>query len=282
MGAWGTAISSNDTYADIYVEFFNLYNDGLDVTEISKKLIADNQETIYDTDDCNNFWFALAKAQWECKQLDKDIFNRVKKGIETGADLEVWRQLEADEKDIKKRKAILKKFLTDLQTEKPKAKSRKKKIIRQPIFEKGDCVIFELENKNYGGAIVLEAIKDTELGLNLIALTRINSKVKPLLIDFENSEILTKSFANWKNEIEIGWCYAIGIKTDKTEYEVLGKIKVDFNYPVNVGSGYYFNGTIDKMKEYAQNQFEYEKDNPKPPKKLTVKELIKKKGWKFW
>ena len=101
MGAWGTAISSNDTYADIYCEFFDLYNDGLDVAEISKKLIADNQETINDTDDCNNFWFALAKAQWECKQLDKDIFDRVKKVIETGADLEVWRQLDADEKDIR-------------------------------------------------------------------------------------------------------------------------------------------------------------------------------------
>jgi len=74
MGAWGTAISSNDTYADIYGEFFDFYNDGLDVAEISQKLIAANQETINDKDDCNNFWFALAKAQWECKQLDKDIF----------------------------------------------------------------------------------------------------------------------------------------------------------------------------------------------------------------
>lgn len=282
MGAWGTAISSNDTYSDIYSDFFDLYNDGLDVAEISKKLIADNQETINDTDDCNNFWFALAKAQWECKQLDKDIFERVKKVIENGADLEVWRQLDADEKDIKNRKVFLEKFLADLQTERLKAKPRKKKIIRQPVFEKGDCVTFILENGNYGGAIVLEAIKDTELGLNLIALTRINSKGKPTLKDFENSEILSKSFANWKNDIEIGWCYAIGLKTDKTEYEVLGKIKVDINYAVNVGAGYYFNGTIDKMKEYAQNQFEYENDYPKPPITLTVKELIKKKGWKFW
>lgn len=282
MGAWGTAISSNDTYADIYSEFFDLYNDGLDVEEISKKLIADNQETIDDTDDSNNFWFALAKAQWECKQLDNDIFARVKNVIETGADLEVWRHLDADEKDIKKRQVVLDKFLADLQTERLKAKSRKKKIIRQPVFEKGDCVTFRLGDGNYGGVIVLEAIKDTELGLNLIALTRINSKGKPILNDFENSEILTKSFANWKSDIEIGWCYAIGLKTDKTEYEVLGRIKVNINYAVNVGSGYYFNGTIDKMKEYAQNQFEYEKDNPKPPKKIIAKELIKKKGWKFW
>ena len=116
------------------------------MAEISKKLIAANQETINDKDDCNNFWFALAKAQWECKQLDKDIFDRVKKIVEAGADLEVWRQLDADEKDIKKRKVVLDKFLADLQTERPKAKSRKKKIIRHPLFDKGDCLTFKLEN----------------------------------------------------------------------------------------------------------------------------------------
>lgn len=187
MGAWGTAISSNDTYADIYGEFFDLYNDGLDVAEISKKLIAGNQETINDTDDCNNFWFALAKAQWECKQLDKDIFDRVKKVVATGADLEVWRQLDADEKDTKKRKVVLDKFLADLQTERPKAKSRKKKIIRQPVFDKGDCLTFKLENGNYGGAVVLEAIKDSEYGHNLIATTRINQTNKPTKKDFENA-----------------------------------------------------------------------------------------------
>jgi hypothetical protein len=51
MGAWGTAISSNDTYADIFDEFFELYNDGLEVVEISKRLIQNNQETINDPDD---------------------------------------------------------------------------------------------------------------------------------------------------------------------------------------------------------------------------------------
>lgn len=172
MGAWGTAISSNDIYADTYTEFFDMFNDGLNVAEISKKLIANNQEIINDTDDCNNLWFALAKAQWECKQLDKGIFDRVKKIVETGADLEVWRQLDADEKAIKKRKVIFDKFLADLQIERPKAKSRKNKIIRQPVFQKGDCLTFKLENGNYGGAVVLEAIKDSEYGYNLIATTR--------------------------------------------------------------------------------------------------------------
>ena len=127
MGTWGTAISSNDTYADIYDEFFALYNDGQSVEEISKKLIADNQEIINELDDSNNFWFALAKAKWECKQLDTELLERVKKIIETGSDLEVWRRLDADEKDIKKRKIVLDKFLADLQTERPKVNREKRK-----------------------------------------------------------------------------------------------------------------------------------------------------------
>src|SRR5688572_19084112 len=189
MGAWGTAISSNDTYADIYDEFFDLYNDGESVVDISKKLIADNQEIINEPDDCNNFWFALAKAQWECKQLDTEILKRVRKIIETGSDLEVWRRLDAEEKDIKKRKVVLGKFLADLQTEKPKAKSRKKKVLKQSPFEKGDCLTFRLANGNYGGAVVLEAINDTEYGHSLIATTRINQPTKPVKSDFENAEV---------------------------------------------------------------------------------------------
>lgn len=63
MGAWGTSISSNDTYADIYETFFDRYNEGEEVFEISKKLISHNEEIINDQDDSNNFWFALAKAQ---------------------------------------------------------------------------------------------------------------------------------------------------------------------------------------------------------------------------
>ncbi|MFV8331767.1 hypothetical protein [Flavobacterium sp. GSP14] len=63
MGTWGNAISSNDTYADIYNTFFEMYNDGFSVNEISKRLILENRETIENTDDSNNFWFALSKSQ---------------------------------------------------------------------------------------------------------------------------------------------------------------------------------------------------------------------------
>ncbi|MES2448553.1 MAG: hypothetical protein V4546_15300 [Bacteroidota bacterium] len=282
MGAWGTAISSNDTYADIYGGFFDLYNDGFDVAEISKRLIAENQETINDKDDCNNFWFALAKAQWECKQLDKEIFNRVKKVVETGSDLEVWRQLDADEKDIKKRKVVLDKFLADLQTERPKAKSRKKKIIRQPVFDKGDCLTFKLGNGNYGGAVVLEAIKDSEYGHNLIATTRINQPNKPTKKDFENAEVLVMNYASWDNKPNVKWYLPIRHKQTAHLIEIVENIEVQVNYDIK-NSMLGFVGDFDIwIIQVVDQQLKSEETKPRSTTKQTIKELTKKSKWKLW
>ena len=283
MGTWGTAISSNDTFADVYGSFFDLYNNGLKVRDISKKLIEENQETIDDTDDCNNFWFALAKAQWECKELEKELFHRIKNIVETDADLEVWRNLDADEKDIKKRKQVLEKFLSELEKEKPKAKAKKKKIIRQPKFEKGTCLTFLLSNGNYGGAVVLEAINDTELGLNLIATTRLNHPYKPSLQDFENSQVLILSFPHWKNHPDINWHYLISLKRDKLNVDVVGKLSIEIDYdPKDYGKDYHYGGSIDQMKKKIEMQFVYEQNNPKTQKVISIKKLTKKSKWKLW
>lgn len=283
MGAWGTAISSNDTYADIYGEFFDLYNEGLSVAEISNKLISDNQDVINDPDDANNFWFALAKAQWECKELDKDIFQRVRQIIETGQDLEVWRQLDADEKDIKKRKVVLDKFLADLQTERPKAKARKKKVIRQPVFEKGDCLTFKLADGNYSGAVVLEAIKDTEYGYNLIASTRINQPHKPTKKDFENAEVLIINYASWDNKANVCWYLPVQHKGIAHLVEKVDNIEVQKTYDRNTsmlsGVGDFDIWFID----VANKQFQSEKTKPRPTDRQTIKEWTGKKGkWKLW
>lgn len=280
MGTWGTAVSSNDTYADIYGEFFDLYNDGLDAKEISKKIIADNQEIINDND--NNFWFALAKAQWECKQLDKEIFDRVEKIIETGADLEVWRQLEADEKDIKKRKVVLEKFLADLQIERPKAKSRKKKIIRQPIFEKGDCLTFKLEKGNYGGAVILEAIKDSQYGYNLIATTRINQPNKPTKKDFENAEILVINFASWHNEPSVKWYLPIRHKHIAHLIETIDNLDVQKDYDIN-SSMFGFMADFDiHIIQTIDTQIKFEETTSRSTIKQTIKQLTKINKWKLW
>jgi len=281
MGAWGTAISSNDTFADTYGSFFDLYNDGLDVKQISKILIDRNKQTIEDPEDSNNFWFALAKAQWECKQLNSELFEIVKQIIESGADLNVWRELDAEPKDIVKRKIALDKFLADIQTEKPKAKSRKKKVIKQPVFEKGDCLTFKLANGNYGGAVVLEAIKDTVYGHNLIATTRINQPNKPTKKEFENADVLFVNYANLDDKPNVNWYNPIRHKQSENLIERIGTIEVQFQYD----SREYSYGFVSDFKLWfigvADQQFESEKTNPRSKIKQTIRELTRSKKWKF-
>jgi hypothetical protein len=282
MGTWGTGISSNDTYADIYDDFFELYDDGLSVDEITKRLIASNQETINEPESSNDFWFALAKAQWECKQLDTDVFKKVQTIIVTGSDLEVWRRQDADEKTIAKRKTVLEKFLAQLQTERPKAKSRKKKVIRQPVFAKGDCLIFKLANGNFGGAVILEAIKDTEYGYNLIATTRINQPNKPTAKDFENAEVLIMTYDDWNEKPCVQWYLPVRHKKSSHLIETVDTIKVDINYNPNKSLNVYMADFDVSVIEAANKQFTLEETAPRSNKRQTIKELTKKNKWKFW
>lgn len=256
MGTWGPGISSNDTYADIYDEFFELYDDGLSVNEITKRLTASNQETINEPDSSNDFWFALAKAQWECKQLDTEVFQKVQTIIITGSDLEVWRRQDADEKTIAKRKIVLEKFVAQLQTERPKAKSRKKKVIRQPVFEKGNCLIFKLANGNFGGAVVLEAIKDTEYGYNLIVTTRINQLNKPTAKDFENAEVLIMTYDDWNEKPCIQWYLPVRHKNSAHLIEIVDTIKADINYNPNKSFNVYMADFDVSVIDAANKQFE--------------------------
>ena len=284
MGTWGTAISSNDIYADIYNSFFEMYNDGLEVDEISNKLISENQELIKDPSDSDDFWFAIAKAQWECKALNQKVLNQVKKSIENGSNLQIWKDKDASSTDLKKRETNLNKFLEKIQIKKSKAKPRKNKKILQPIFEKGDCLAFKFPNGKYGGAIVLEAIKNTEYGHNLIALTRLNQIDKPTINDFKKSEILFYDFGNWKNEIGIMWYYPIHHSKMESTPEVLFNIPIKIKYDIDSKSNdFTMMSNFDIwVVEIAFDQFSFEESSPKPSRQQKTKEFISKNKWKFW
>jgi len=124
MGTWNTAINGNDTFLDIYQNFFDLYNQGQKPVDISKQLQEDFKDMFNDYGDRNNSLFGLALAQWETKSLDPTIFKQVKEIIESGNDLEIWKGLDADERTIKKRQTVLEKFLIKISSEREKPKQR--------------------------------------------------------------------------------------------------------------------------------------------------------------
>lgn len=124
MGTWNNKIDGNDTFQDIYQNFFDLYNQGQNPADVSKQIQDDFAEMFNDYDDRNNSLFGLALAQWETKSLNPTIYKQVKEIIETGNDLEVWKGLGADEKTLKLRKVTLDKFLTQISTDREKPKRR--------------------------------------------------------------------------------------------------------------------------------------------------------------
>lgn len=282
MGAWGNGIMDNDTSSDIYEDFIELYNEGEDPNNISKSLIKDNQELIENPDDCNNFWFALALAQWETKSLNSVVFDKVKVIIESEKDLTVWRELDADEADIKKRKIVLQKFLEKLQSERkrPKQRQKQKPVIGHPIFPKGTCITFKLDNGNFGGAIVLDEHEDLKLGgKNYIATTKINQPYKPTIQDIEKSELLINNFFPSNNPNgEIIWYSSDSYNEYEGLFEIIGQIKVKRNYTYG-GIGTRTTAGWNYIKIDVDRQIEFEKDNQRSLHSFQVKDFIKDKKW---
>ena len=267
MGTWGTSIKSNDAFADIYSEYFELYNKGGLPENISEKIKSDNWEILEIEEEKHSFWFALALAQWETKSLDMKVLSTVENIITSGDDLNLWLNLGATEKDIRQRKIVLEKFLEKLKSDRPKATPRKKIKLKTPIFSTGDCLSFKLENGNYGGAVVLATDSNPERAYNLIATTRIQKPSKPSIQDFQSAEVLVQNFGAWQDNPEL-----------------IGNITVDIIYdPQNhLGEGYHFQPSWTSgwsMKDAAERQFESEILKPKPSKTLTIRQLTKKSKW---
>ncbi|MBI3139020.1 MAG: hypothetical protein HYZ15_10575 [Sphingobacteriales bacterium] len=176
---------------EVYETYFHYYNHNLSIADIKERLKSDFAETISNMQTANDYWFALAKALWECKELDTYTFEKVKAIIESRLDLKIWRELEASEKDLKAREKALANFLATISTEKEKPKARKKIIYYSGYYDKGTCLAIKMKNGNYGGLLVLEKEYDTLEGANYVAATNINLARVPTTDDFKKAKILT-------------------------------------------------------------------------------------------
>ena len=285
MGTWGTGIKDNDAFADIYSEFFELYNKGGQPSVISQKLVYENWEILEIEEEKNSLWFALALAQWETNSLDPKVLSTVENIITSGTNLKIWLELGANEQDIKKRKIALDKFLEKIKSDRHKAKPRKRTKSKTPIFTTGDCLVFKLKNGNYGGAVVLATDFNPETAYNLVATTRLNQSTKPSLKDFENAEILICNFGQWQDKPDVIWYSPDLYHRNYSEiYELVGKLSVEIEYDTKnyTGKGYLFNPSYTSgwsMNEIAERQFESEITKTKPRKFLNIKQFTQKEKW---
>lgn len=62
----------------------------------------------------NNFWLAIASAQFDTNTLQLEVFNHCKQIILSGDDILLWKELKANDSDVQSRKQALHDFLTHL------------------------------------------------------------------------------------------------------------------------------------------------------------------------
>jgi hypothetical protein len=131
MGTWNTGILGNDTSKDVYERYFELYNNGMEKSEINSKINTEFKDELLDNEDRYNTLFAIAYAQWQINQLDPNVHKKVLAIINSGSDIKLWKDLGANEKQIVERQKKLDKFINIISIVKEKPKRRKK--VRNPF-----------------------------------------------------------------------------------------------------------------------------------------------------
>lgn len=124
MGDWGHKVGESDTFADVYDQFFDLYNEGASPELVTKRIREELAEYFTDYDDLYDAHFALAFAQWETQSLDALLLKKVEDLIESGTALKNWEERDASEANLKKRGAALNRFLKKLRKPRPSKKRR--------------------------------------------------------------------------------------------------------------------------------------------------------------
>ena len=140
MGAWGTAIFSDDYTADIKREYQALISCGVPMKEALDKTIEYFQVNVSDDP---RFWFAIASIQCKYNILDDEVRAVTLEILNNGGDLDEWENDNA----AKRRKVLsdLQKKLLDYDISKPPLKVPKPRI-HKAKWKPGDVLSCRLIN----------------------------------------------------------------------------------------------------------------------------------------
>jgi hypothetical protein len=224
MGAWGTAITSDDTVLAV-IEFVAQRLKSGDGLQAACKAAEHNfQEELRDEDDGPLVWLALAHVQWKYGEVTPRISERVRADFRAGRGLERWRD---DPKQLQQRQAVLAKFLSKIETPNPKPARAPKKIIRLAPFAAGDCLAVRLADGQHTGAIVLRVDNSNEEhGASLIGSLDYLASSPPEPSVFEQRVWLYKHHGNWNGEPELHWYGSSGLRKERERIAVIYKTKL--------------------------------------------------------
>lgn len=157
MGAWSTRIFDEDGAADIRGEYRILLGYGLN-PDYAWQLIYDNFYPDYEGQDEEDiFWFSTALFQWQNGILREDVKQKALEAIESGSELERWK--DGEKSVYKKRKETLETLKDKLLHEvNPPKKIRKcPGYYREKTkFQLGDVYAYAHKNGKYSYIQVVE------------------------------------------------------------------------------------------------------------------------------
>jgi hypothetical protein len=136
MGAWGTAIFSDDTASDIRSEYRELIEDKVPDREATRRVVDAYKHL--DSDEEHLLWLALAAAQSQVGRLDDEVRTRALEIIDSGRGLELW--AEAGPQELAKRKAVLQKLGKTLAGPQPPPKTLRRPWRHVTDLQPGDVL----------------------------------------------------------------------------------------------------------------------------------------------
>ena len=183
MAFWGMDLNQSDEFCEIYNEYMDLYDIGIDPTAITQQILSRYCfENIL-----HNVLFAIAKAEWDLGFRSESVFLKVNQIIDNRENITYYQSLGFSEQDINERSKKLLCFQALLQTS-PKA-PKKRKISacnRLKRLPKGTVSYYEADD-GYYGFVVLDAVYEGRL----LAITEKLSVVPKNIEDVLNATALT-------------------------------------------------------------------------------------------
>lgn len=154
MAIDGTKIIESDLGHDVYNEFADLYDAGVEIEKIREKIELWRHQELDDVE-FEIFITAYSLALWETGNLDSKILDEVNQTIAKGAGVKMW-LAESGTSDSLKRDKELKRFLVKLSI--PKKAHRKRKTFKKItnfLFKPNDILSFQMPDKSYRAAILV-------------------------------------------------------------------------------------------------------------------------------
>jgi hypothetical protein len=297
MAIDGVKIIDSDIAHDVYNEFTDLYDSGIEIEDIKKKIEQWRNEL--DDIEFEIFITTYALALWEVDSLSESILSEVKQSIEKQTTVEMWKA-EGYQKNAVLRQKELNKFIIKVTNPNEKPRKRKKyKTLTNFLFQIDDVLTFKATDGLYYASILIKIDQCRGHCNYWLTPTGYIKNEKPTIKDIKEGIILGRKIGNmldkerikleqpgieqfWKIDKKFKMNFTIGCVITGIEhkdlikfydkFEVIGKVVIKDGFKEIGSIGY-----EDNFEDYSSRFLNFENqvkifDYEKIPLKMITEE----------